>query len=115
MPRLPIETRRRAIGMIQAGQSFTVVFVCCAVQYLPYNQYGSLPPTPTQTRGYVLNQMYCQLQVKWLIWYVEVEAELQLKSKTTGSEHATSGTDSSQQPELLLLQLDLITVQLVST
>ena len=33
MPRLPIETRGRAIGMIQAGQSFTVVsrLLRCAV------------------------------------------------------------------------------------
>ena len=33
MARLPIETRGRVIGMIQAGQSFTVVsrLLCCAV------------------------------------------------------------------------------------
>ena len=33
MPRLPIETKERAIGMVQAGQSFTVVsrLLRCAV------------------------------------------------------------------------------------
>ena len=69
MRRLPIETRGRAIGMIQAGQSFTVVsrLLRCAVSTVQRlgqkftqtgndsilwekafknNRYGSLPLTP---------------------------------------------------------------------
>ena len=68
-------------------------------------------PTPHHpTSEYVLNPLYCQFQVKWLIWYVQVEAELQPKSKTTQLEHAIYRTNDYLHPELLLLELDLITI-----
>ena len=133
MPRLPIETRGRAIGMIQAGQSFTAVSRLLRCGYLPFkgfgrsshkqvmiqfwgerhlksNRYGSLPLT-TPHPWVCFKSSVLPISGQMADMVRPVEAELQPKSKTTGSEHAISGTDGSQQPELLLLQLDLTTVQ----
>ena len=75
-------------------------------RHLKNNRYGSLPLTPPHLWVCFKTSV---LPISGQM-AVMVEAELQHKSKTTGSEHVTSGIDGSQQPELLLLQLDLITV-----